>query len=103
MRGLRICLTLAVAAMLCGVIGMVGGCEIPHNDTGPTGPQLSRDRAVIDGVRTNGTEMNANGEEVQTYEAWAFGQKLPGPSPEGNFWTEADADMAYIMAKYGVK
>ena len=51
------------------------------------------DLGRLDGIRTNGTEATASG-LVQTYEVWRDGKKVPGPSPNGNFWLYEDAENA---------
>lgn len=47
-----------------------------------------------DGVRLNGTEYMGD-RAMQTYEVWVDGSKAVGPSPQGNFWTRAEA-IAFI-------
>jgi hypothetical protein len=93
---------LGVSLLLCGVVGFVA-CEVPHNTTGPDAENASRQYGLTDGIRTNGTESDDLYPPVETWEAWYGGQKISGPTPEGNFWTEAAATLAYERVKNGAK
>jgi hypothetical protein len=97
-----ICLALA-SLLICGGT-LIGGCDCPaHNSVGPSPENASRQYGLTDGIRTNGTESDDLHPPVETWEAWYGGQKIAGPTPEGNFWTEAAATLAYDQVRNGAK
>lgn len=102
MKPSRICLLLAVACMLTGLIAVVS-CDRTSVSPTENGPEL-RDRPYsVDGIRVNGTESDDAHPPGPTFEAWFRGSKINGPSPKGNFWTRHEADVALNRAKAGIR
>jgi hypothetical protein len=93
---------LGVSFLLCGVVGFVG-CDTPHNSAGPDAENAGKPYSLVDGIRVNGHESNEQHPPQRTWEAWYRGQRLLGPSPLGNFWTEEAATLKYEQVRNGAK
>lgn len=96
---------LALALLLCGIVAVVG-CQRMSNPMGETNQETAMtasNQRSMDGIRVNGTESDADHSPTWTFEAWCFGEKIVGPSPKGNWWTQTSAQYAVNIRKAGNK